>query len=420
MIDVICVVLSIACLLLSLSEASAGVRPLSVSAEARKEMAKYSLSAYENADPTNKVKALLFVPKPAGMNALPMVVYIPGNGELGDVARHFRQPVIFDRVTSAAFQEKYPCFLLALTPPESATTLLGGMPGRPTGMQNAIREFVLEIAGRQKKPKVDLDRLYLTGFSYGGCGSYALAQHYPGMFAAVVPIAALPPLPEYFAKEKPGSWWHFHNEGDYARNGIDTRQIEEFAKLVNDVGGDFRFGTFPAEGHDAWTTAWREDAVWDWMFTKSMKGPVRQKTKAAKKSGPVSVSLDSAVCTASVVGVDSGHGPERVVDGLDATWYESEKPFGRGDWWQVDLGGPVRGKFVFLSGDAAGSRTIRDAYVECSSDGGRWTKIASFANKDGSCSFASRNAVRYLRVRSRSSKPQVICLRRLKVVRDGR
>ena len=51
---------------------SAGVRPLSVSAETRKEIAKYSLSAYENADPTNRVKALLFVPKPAGMNALPM------------------------------------------------------------------------------------------------------------------------------------------------------------------------------------------------------------------------------------------------------------------------------------------------------------------------------------------------------------
>ena len=50
--------IAIACLLLSLSEVSAGVRPLSVSAETRKEMAKYSLSAYENADPTNPVKAL--------------------------------------------------------------------------------------------------------------------------------------------------------------------------------------------------------------------------------------------------------------------------------------------------------------------------------------------------------------------------
>ena len=68
------------------------VRPLSVSAETQKKMAKYSLAAYENTDPTNLVKAFLFTPKPMGTSALPMVVYIPGNGELGEVERHFRQP----------------------------------------------------------------------------------------------------------------------------------------------------------------------------------------------------------------------------------------------------------------------------------------------------------------------------------------
>ena len=42
-----------------------GVRPLSVSVETQKKMAKYLLAAYENGDPTNRVKALLFTPKPA-------------------------------------------------------------------------------------------------------------------------------------------------------------------------------------------------------------------------------------------------------------------------------------------------------------------------------------------------------------------
>lgn len=187
------------------------VRPLAVVAETKAEMARYSLKAYENRDQTNAVKGLLFTPKPVGLNALPMIVYIPGNGEIGNVARQFRQRAIFDRVTSAEFQEKYPCFLLALTPPASATTILGGMPGHPTGLQKALRDFVLDICRMQAKPKVDLNRLYVTGFSYGGMGAYALAQHFPGTFAASVPIAALPPLPEYFDKGRPGNWWHFHN-----------------------------------------------------------------------------------------------------------------------------------------------------------------------------------------------------------------
>lgn len=70
---------------------------------------------------------------------MPMVVYIPGNGELGEIEGHFRQRAIFERVTSAAFQKKYPCFLLALTPPREATTLLGGIPGHPTGMQCKVQ-----------------------------------------------------------------------------------------------------------------------------------------------------------------------------------------------------------------------------------------------------------------------------------------
>lgn len=200
--------------------AEPAARVIAAPEEAKADMARYSLKAYENVDEKNPLKAMLFTPKPVGMSALPMVVYIPGNGELGDVERQFRQKAIFARVTSSAFQEKYPCYLLALSPPKTATTILGGMPGHPTALQKAIREFVLDVCRLQKRPRVDLSRLYLTGFSYGGIGAYALGQHFPADFAAVVPIAALPPLPEYFSKEHPGNWWHFHNEGDYSRHGI--------------------------------------------------------------------------------------------------------------------------------------------------------------------------------------------------------
>ena len=396
------------------------VRPLAVSAEAKAAMERYSLCALRSCGPTNVVQALLFTPKPVGRNPLPMVVCIPGKGELGDISRQFHQRAIFERVTARGFQEKFPCFLLAVTPPASATTLLGGMPGRPSGMQRAVHEFVLAVCREQKRPKVDGNRVYLTGFSYGGNGAYALAQHFPGSYAAAVPIAALPPPPEYFSESAPGNWWHFHNEGDYARHGVDVRRIEDFAKLVNGAGGDFRVGTFPSEGHDAWTKAWREDAVWDWMFSKSLKGTVKQLTKKGKKVEPVSHSLSSATCSASVPGADSGRGPERVVDGLDATWYESAKPFGVDDWGQVELAEPVRGKFVFSSGDGQGGRKAKNGFVESSADGKRWTRAGSFSSRDGVCSFVARDKIRFLRVRSGSAKPQTICLRRLKLIKDGK
>ena len=395
-------------------------RPLAVSGETAAELARYSLHAYESCNSKNSVKALIFTPKPVGMNPLPVVVYIPGCGEIGDVSRQFRQRAIFDRVTSAAFQEKYPCFLMAVSPPETARTMLGGMPGRPSRLQRSVHDFVIALCMAQRRPCADMSRIYATGFSYGGNGAYALAQHFPESYAAAVPIAALPPLPEYLSKGRPGNWWHFHNEGDYGRHGVSVAPVESFAKMVNDAGGDFRIATYPAEGHNAWTAAWREDAVWDWMFSKSLKGPVRQLTKKARRADPVALALLTAECSASVEGIDSAHGPERAVDGLDATWYESARPFVKDDWWQVDLKTPVSGRFEIVSGDGAGERLLKGAFVESSLDGKKWTRCGAFSAKDGVCSFVSRGKIRFLRVKSAAVRSQAICLRQLRIFKDGK
>ena len=395
-----------------------GIHPLDVSNDVKSTLTRYSLRAYKNSDPTNVVQGLLFTPKSHGNKALPMIVYIPGKGEIGDVSRHFNQRAIFKRVISAKFQEKYPCFLLALTPPENAMTIHGGMPDRPTCLQMALRDFVFDLCKMQKQPKVDLNRLYLTGFSYGGVGAYALAQHFPDKFAAVVPISALPPLPEYFNHQFPGNWWHFHNEGNYNRRGVDMQDIEAFAKLVNNAGGDFRIGTFPANGHDAWTKTWREDVVWKWMFSKSLKGRSKQIRKRGLTKEAIPISLSSAVCTASVPGIRDSHGPERVIDGLDATWYESSSPFSKSDWWQVDLIEPMRGQFTIVSGDSHGKRFLKSGFAEVSVDGKRWMRMASFSQKNGTCTFISRKRLRFLRVRSTDNKANAVCLRLLKVVRD--
>ena len=56
-------------------------------------MARYSLSAFENYDATNAIKALLYTPKPVGRALLPMVVYLPGKGELGELGAQLRPAV---------------------------------------------------------------------------------------------------------------------------------------------------------------------------------------------------------------------------------------------------------------------------------------------------------------------------------------
>ncbi len=66
------------------SVARGEVRPLMISGALAKAASRYSLRAYESCNPKNSVQGLLFVPKLAGNESLPMVIYIPGNGEIGD------------------------------------------------------------------------------------------------------------------------------------------------------------------------------------------------------------------------------------------------------------------------------------------------------------------------------------------------
>jgi len=72
---------------------SPAFRLAAVSPSVKPEMARYSLSAFENCDATNAIKALLYTPKPVGRALLPMVVYLPGKGELGEPEAHLRPAV---------------------------------------------------------------------------------------------------------------------------------------------------------------------------------------------------------------------------------------------------------------------------------------------------------------------------------------
>ena len=390
--------------------------------QARPYMVKYGLKGYryvdepDDAKGTNQMSFLLYSPR-TGRKPLPMVVYLPGRGERGDLSRQFRACTIFDRVASEAFQRRHPCHLLAISPPLSARTLWGGMPGHPSLLQRRLHGLVNAAIALCAKPPVDTNRLYLTGFSYGGNGVYGLALNYPGVFAAAVPIAALPPLPEYLSKEHPGNWWHFHNEGDYRDNGVDPAGAIWFRDSVVGAGGDFRIGTYPVDQHNAWTAAWREDEVWDWVFSKSIQGgAVSSATGTGRFRKGASVAFVGSVCTASIPGKDAGHGPERVVDGLERTWYEASRPAVRGDWWQVAFGSPVAGDFRIFAGKGSSRSWSGDFVVEVSADGRRWTRAGRFSGKAEVCMFSQTVPARALRVRSENQKPQTFILRRLVVI----
>ena len=387
------------------------IRPDRYLAEA---LEPYGLKALRYSDGVNVFQALYYAPKGRGSRKLPLLVYLPGNGEKGDLINQFHQRAIFELVTGEEFQKRTPCHLLAISPPASLTTLSGGEPGKPNVYQRLMHDFVFEVV-RRSFSRIDRTRIYLTGFSYGGAGVYALLQHYPGEFAAGLPIASLPPLEEYFDERHPWNCWHFYNEGDYARSGMPVAGLQSFRKRTNAAGGDFRIGSYPGGEHDAWTAAWKESEVWRWMFSKSLGGKNDRGRTARDAAVGCPCDLSAAKCTASVRGRDGTHGPERAADGLDETAYEPERAFTKKDWWMVEFPAPVVGKVELLTGDREGNGRLKRGYVEVSANGRTWTRVGAFSNRDGACRFVRKEKFTQLRIRSAEDGKAPFVLRRCRI-----
>ena len=372
----------------------------------RADLRRYGLEAGVCSAPDGRrVSFLLRRAKVSRPEPLPLLLYLPGSGEVGtDLSRQFAQRTIFERVCSPEFQSRHPCHFLALSSPDGVTTLLGGAPGHPTADLSLLMSVVDTVAATCTRPPVDTNRLYATGLSFGGNGVYALASRFPGRFAAILPVAALPPDGEPLPPGLPTACWHFYNEGDYRRAGIASARLDDFAALVRRAGGDFRVGVYPDKGHDAWSKAWREDAAWDWMFSKRADG-----------GGAQSVALlPKAVCTASVPGADDAHGPDRAADGLDATCYVSKEPMSRGDWWMAEFAAPVTGRMIVLTGTREGRGRLTSGFVEVSSDGGNWTRAGKVQRRTGTAAFDAEG-VRFLRVLPEPPRPEVLTLREVRI-----
>lgn len=386
-----------------------------VTPELQKELDLYGMTAgtftARAAGSTNRLSYLLFTPGGKKLPPkVPLLAYIPGSGEIGgDLSRQFHQRALFRLVTSEEFQRRHPCYLLAVSPPDGTTAIFGQMPdGSPTDLEAAIGELIRGVARTRKSPLADESRLYATGFSFGATAVYGLAFAMPDLFAASIPVSTTVCDPGMVPDFPPSNYYHLYNEGDIRDLENERARLKAFGDRVRECGGDFRTGTYPVAGHNAWDAAWREAGVWDWLFSKR-KGAAGA---AARKSGPNTAPFTvAAVCTASRPGRDAKSGPERAADGLDGTAYVSDAPMGRGDWFQIEFTEPVAGHFTIKTGLANGKGRLARGQVESSPDGHFWTRRARFQKNSGECEFDIPTRTRFLRILPDETPPQTLAIR---------
>ncbi len=181
-----------------------------------------------------------------GKAKLPLLLFLHGAGERGDdldvVKKHGPPKLCADQKDWAFITVSPQC---AKEKRWDAATLV---------------KLVDHIAAQQK---ADDKRLYVTGLSMGGSGSWAITTAYPDKFAAAVPMCG---RGDAAAAEKLVALpiWVFHGAKD---TGSPVTLSETMVEAVKKAGGEkIKLTIDPDAGHDCWTKAYADPALYKWLL----------------------------------------------------------------------------------------------------------------------------------------------------------
>jgi predicted peptidase len=115
---------------------------------------------------------------------------------------------------------------------------------------------------------VDPDRVYLTGISMGGFGTWHLASEYPNRFAAIAPICGGGPwmfgFPEKASCITHVPVWAFHGAQD---NVVPIECSEQMVTFMKDSGGNVQYTVYPNAAHDSWTRTYNDPQLYKWFLS---------------------------------------------------------------------------------------------------------------------------------------------------------
>lgn len=153
---------------------------------------------------------------------------------------------------------------------------------------SALFDYGMSMIDRAiNERNVDPNRIYVTGLSMGGGGTWNFLNQFPNRVAAAVPICAVPPLPGFdFNELYDEPIWAFHGRFDNVVLATATRYIIDSLLTVagqptptypalNTFGPNVQFDFPPLDlhytdyrgGHDIWTPVYATPALYEWMFS---------------------------------------------------------------------------------------------------------------------------------------------------------
>ena len=200
----------------------------------------------ENGELT-EMKYLKYLPPSYGSNdeEWPLLLFLHGAGERGDDLEMVK---VHGPPKMIAQGRDFPFVVISPQCPEDVWWSI-----------ETLHALINEVV---ETHRIDQSRIYVTGLSMGGYGSWGLAYTYPEMFAAVAPICGGGD-PEKAPLMKGIPTWVFHGAKDEV---VPLVQSQEMVDALEEAGGNVRLTIYPEAGHvGAWVNAYGDPEFWEWL-----------------------------------------------------------------------------------------------------------------------------------------------------------
>ena len=129
----------------------------------------------------------------------------------------------------------------------------------------AANELVKKIS---KEEGVDKSRIYISGLSMGGMGTFESVYRYPDLYAAALPICGGGDVNHYDKKVAKVPFWIFHGAVDAVVNPQLSRDMVE---KLQSLKAEVKYSEYPGVNHDSWKNAFAEPEYLSWMLLHKKK-----------------------------------------------------------------------------------------------------------------------------------------------------
>jgi hypothetical protein len=277
----------------------------------------------------------------------------------------------------------------------------GTWAANPTRTAQSVYDL---IATLKTQYAIDPDRVYVTGVSIGGVGSWDFAERWPNIFAATMPLSGYGDQCR-IGNLKSMPVWAYHGAVDNVLNVSGTRNM---INAIKAAGGNPKYTEWPTWGHSGWAEFLKSAGVMDWYYAQTKSGsPAPPPGPTPPPTPPVGsisqtgnlVSGKTFTSSAPDHPTETGHPVSNVNDKNESTrWISAPQDNAS---VTTDLGSSFTVNKVSILWAAD---TVRNYDLQVSSDNSNWFTIASGATNNSqrqlidTTSFSGNTTGRYFRI----------------------